>query len=69
MVGLCARADGCPFAMPMPLGAAAAPGGGEVGDEWRQRDAKQHKNCLIKREKSKKTTVNLQFYQLELLTG
>lgn len=51
MVGLCARAGGGPFAMPVPLGAAAAPGGGEVGDEWKQRDAKQHKNCLIKRRK------------------
>jgi len=45
-----ARADGRPFAMPASLGAVAAPGGGEGRDEQVQRDAKQGKNCLIKRK-------------------
>lgn len=66
--------------MPVPLGAAAAPGGGEGRGE--QRGAKQGENCLVKSKKENQPTnctvtfflkkkVNLQFYHLlgKLETG
>lgn len=41
VAGQRAWADGHPVAMPVPLGAAAALGGGEGRDEQRQRAAKR----------------------------